>query len=339
MNTVKMKLLPILLLIPLFTFSQTDKYFEKGQELQLAENWNEAIVRYEIALNHNPNYEDALFNHAICAMHLNKMTVVKKDLNNILSINPNNMEAIEWRGGIALNEKRWQDAISDFSTVLKEEEVFEARLNRANAYLENNQLDLAYADLASCRNQQPYHGGVNAALGDYHLKKENLPEARKAYNKSLESNPENAIVLNNCGIIATKEKDFDSAIDYLKNASDIEPRSDIFAHLAMAYIEKGDMVNAAQYTSLAIAKDFKESRAHFALGMLNFKKGIFDEAVEDFNTAVDNDPNFTEAILMRGKANIELALTLAAKSDLEKVISLEPENIEAKRLLKNLSEK
>lgn len=336
MNTAKMKLLPIFLLLPFFAFSQSDKYFKSGQELQLAENWNEAIVHYQIALEQNPNHEDALFNHAICAKQLNKMTVVKKDINNILSINPNNINAIEWRGAIALDEERWGDAINDFTTVLKEEEIFEVRLNRAIAYLENNQPELCYGDLVSCRNQQEHHAGVHAIFGDYHLKKENLPEAMSAYQKSLKTFSENPIVLNNCGIIATKEDNFKEAIDYFTRASELEPRSDIFAHLALAYIENNDLINATQYGTLAITKDLNESRGHFALGMVKFKKRIFDEAIEYFDDAVNADVDFKDAYLMRAKSNIELSLTRVAKPDLLKVISLDPENAEAQRLLKNL---
>ncbi len=336
MNTLKMKLLPIFLLIPLFAFSQSDKYFKSGQELQLAENWNEAIVHYQIALEQNPNHEDALFNHAICAKHLNKMTVVKKDINNLLSINPNNIEAIEWRGAIALKEERWQDAINDFTTVLKKEEIFEVRLNRAIAYLENNQSELCYGDLVSCRNQQGFHAGVHAIFGDYHLKKDNLSEAKTAYKKSLDAFSENSIVLNNCGIVATKEGNFKEAIDYFTQASELEPRSDIFAHLALAYVEDNDLVNATQFATLAITKDINESRGHFALGMVKFKKEIFDEAIEYFDDAVNAAADFKDAYLMRAKSNIELSLTRVAKPDLLKVISFDPENEEAQRLLKNL---
>ncbi len=336
MNTVKMKLLPLLLLIPFFVFSQSEKYFKSGQELQLAENWNEAIVHYQIALEQNPNHEDALFNHAICAKQLNKMTIVKKDINNILSINPNNVEAIEWRGAIALNEERWQDAINDFTTVLKKEEIFEVRLNRAIAYMENNQPELCYGDLVSCRNQQSYHAGVHAIFGDYHLKKENLAEAKNAYKKSLDAFSENPIVLNNCGIIATKEGDFKAAIKYFTKASELEPRSDIFAHLALAYVEDDDFNNATQFATLAITKDLNESRGHFTLGMVKFKNEIFDEAIEYFDDAVNADVDFKDAYLMRAKSNLELSLTRVAKPDLLKVISLDPENEEAQRLLKNL---
>jgi len=335
MNTIKMKLLPIFLLIPLFAFSQSDKFFKSGQELQLGENWNEAIVHYQIVLDQNPNHEDALFNHAICAMHLKKMTVVKRDVNNLLSINPNNMDAIEWRGGIAFSEERWQDAINDFTTVLKKEEIFEVRLNRATAYLENNQPDLCYVDLVSCRNQQEYHAGVHAVFGDYHLKKENLSEAMKAYKKSLDTFSDNPIVLNNCGIIAAKQGDYNAAIDYFKSASELEPQSDIFAHLAMAYIENNDLANAAQYATLAITKDLNESRAHFALGMVKFKQRNFDDAIEYFDDAVNADAEYKDAYLMRGKANLELSLTRVAKIDFLKVISLDPGNEEAQRLLKN----
>jgi len=339
MNTIKMKLLPILLLIPLFTFSQSDKFFKSGQELQLAENWNEAMVHYQIVLDQNPNHEDALYNHAICAMHLKKMAVVKRDINNLLSIDPNNMDAIGWRGGIAFNEERWQDAINDFSTVLKEEEIFEIRLNRATAYLENNQPELCYGDLVSCRNQQEYHADVHAVFGDYHMKKKNLTEAKKAYKKSLDTFSDNPIVLNNCGIIAAKEGDFNAAIDYFKSASELEPQSDIFAHLAMAYFENNEIANAAQYATLAITKDPNESRGHFTLGMVNFQKEKFVDAFEDFDAAIEMDTNFKDAYLMRAKANIELSLTRTVKDDLLKVLSFEPENKEAQRLLEKYGDR
>jgi len=337
MNTIKMKLLPILLLLPYLVFSQNE-YFEKGKEKHSQQNWNEAMAYYEVALDHDPTHEKALFNHALCAKELNKMTVVKRDINKILSINPNNLEAIDWKGCIAMIEGRWQDAIYEFTTVLKNEDAFEVRLNRAISYLENNQLDLCYEDLALCKKRQNNDDRVNATFGDYHLKKENLTEAFTAYKKSLDANPDNAMVLNNCGILSINKQDFDAAIKYFERAIELEPRSDIFSHLAMAFIEKENLSSAAKYAHLALAKDLKESRAHFALGMINFKNGIYEEAVEDFDMAIEFEPNYNEALLMRAKASIELDMTLAAKHDLKKLLSLESNNKEANRLLKNLKD-
>ena len=157
----------------------------------------------------------------------------------------------------------------------------------------------------------------------------------KAYKKSLESFYDNPIVLNNCGIITSKEKDYEAAINYFKSASELEPRSDIYAHLSMAYLESNDIANASQYANLAVNKAPNESRAHFALGMINFKKENFDDALEDFATALENDPNFQEAYLMRAKVNIKLSLTRTVEDDLLKVLSFEPENKEARRLLES----
>lgn len=327
-----MKLLSLLLFLPFILIGQPDQLFEEGKRLHASGNYADAIEYYKMAMVDEPSNEAAIFNHALCALELNKMKTVENDIEQLLVINPNNLEVREWRGNIRMKNEDWSSAIQDFTVVLQKEEIYEVRLNRAVSYLETNQTDLAITDLNVLENIAPNSARLNAVFGDYFLKTGNINKALTKYQEALVAEPNNPIVLNNCGLIHTKREDYKAAISFFEEAFQIASDPQIHANLIMAFLKNDNLEDAATSAKSFMLTNHNEPLAYYAQGMVHFEKEQFSLAIEELTQAIDLDANFVDALLVRGKSCLKLELTTAAMEDFEKILRLEPQHAEAKML-------
>lgn len=63
------------------------------------------------------------------------------------------------------------------------------------------------------------------------------------------------------------------------------------------------------------------------------EKGVLDEAIENFNTAIKADPDFADAYSNLGLAYKMKGLLNEARQEFEKALQLSPEHNDAKREL------
>ncbi len=76
--------------------------------------------------------------------------------------------------------------------------------------------------------------------------------------------------------------------------------------------------------------DTDNSQAYFYRGLvLSEKLGSHSEGIEDLTTAIELNPDYTEAYFKRGNAYYQLGDKQAAISDYNQVISLQPNSIDA----------
>ena len=77
---------------------------------------------------------------------------------------------------------------------------------------------------------------------------------------------------------------------------------------------------------LAIAQTADD---YFDKGAIKFKQGDFKGAIQDYNKAIELDPNFVEAYYNRGVVKHELGDSKSAIQDFNKAIKLKPNLAEA----------
>jgi len=109
------------------------------------------------------------------------------------------------------------------------------------------QLELAYA-------YAPDSTEINLALGNLWLQQRNLPRAEAHYHAVLRIDPRHKAALNNLGVVALEERDWDVATAYFTNALQIAP-DEATTHflLAKARLGSGDYRNAAVEVERAIS--------------------------------------------------------------------------------------
>jgi tetratricopeptide (TPR) repeat protein len=155
----------------------------------------------------------------------------------------------------------------------------------------------------------------------------NYAGASEAYNEALAEGPNKKTkfeIYLRLGECELKRKQYSSAIEYLKTASDLYPKdNDTHIKLARAY-EESDLKGFAENEYLNVLKRRKKSfDASFGLAMLYFDEGFYTKAMDNFNRALalnaSQDVYRKSASCARKLNDIDLAVSM-----LKQVIALGP---------------
>jgi protein O-mannosyl-transferase len=129
-------------------------------------------------------------------------------------------------------------------------------------------------------------------LGTVYWHLGNVRAAEREWNEALPFNPQNAIVLNNLGLICAQEKRYNDAIEYFLRAMRLKPNyTDPHLNLGSAYTEIGRTEAAELQLRAAVALSPLNTRARNELGKLYLGAGRLAEAEEQFRRSVESEPN------------------------------------------------
>jgi Tfp pilus assembly protein PilF len=129
-------------------------------------------------------------------------------------------------------------------------------------------------------------------LGAVYWRTGNAKAAEREWNEALRVNPQNAIVLNNVGLLCAKEKRYDNAVSYLRRAMQLKPNyTDPHLNLGSVYAELGEDEAAELQLRAAVALSPLNTRARNELGKLYLDAGRLGEAEEQFWRSDQSEPN------------------------------------------------
>ncbi len=192
------------------------------------------------------------------------VSVSQLERNPSLNIILNKMEEklIEKAPGISLfekgnelfNEKKFEEAIANYQEFLEENpEIYEVHFSLGNCYKEMGDIEQALKEFqlvlekAIEENEKDLKikAKTLAAIGECHLKKEDLNSAQNYFKKSLELDPRDEILAYNVGEIYFAHQKLDEAIEYYEFATQIKPDwSDSYYKLGLVFLNKTDYEKA-----------------------------------------------------------------------------------------------
>lgn len=136
-----------------------------------------------------------------------------------------------------------------------------------------------------------------------------LNEAKTAYLKLLEENPQNVEALHYLGILYAEEGDFKNAEHSLHKALTLNPDDlSIQLHLANIYKAKKQYDQAIQILQKVVHINPKFAAAYNNLGTIYDADMQWDAAIQSYYTAIDIQPNYADAYY-----NLGLALNKAKR--------------------------
>ncbi len=156
-----------------------------------------------------------------------------------------------------MSEYQYEEALGAINEVLYYlPENVDLIYARALVAAELRRLDIAEPDLRAIIASQPDHANALNALG-YTLadQTERFDEARELIEKALKLRPNDAHILDSMGWIAYKQKDYDTAIEYLEKAFAASEEVEIATHLAEVLWETGDQERATEIWLAWAAKE------------------------------------------------------------------------------------
>ncbi|MEP6790486.1 MAG: tetratricopeptide repeat protein, partial [Ramlibacter sp.] len=131
--------------------------FNLGLGLQNADRLDEALARYEAALEIKPDYPEALMHRAIVLQRMRKLPQdCVASLDHALALRPGYFEALNARANILAQLEQYADSLANYDAALKIKPDFHAaHLNRGHALRELGRLDEA----AAAYRDALHHGG------------------------------------------------------------------------------------------------------------------------------------------------------------------------------------
>ena len=237
----------------------------------------------------------------------------------------------------------------------------EARRTRGFFHLVNERFAEARADLKVALEENPDEGSLYEALGMAYLMEEKLDEAEKAFDKAIEIDPQAPTALLQRARVLALRGERPEALADLDKALELKPDEAIplilrarilqqanqtdkaLADLEQVLLKQPNHPAALELRGLIAAdnrdyaaaiRDFRRLRdrnennamVHGQLGMLHLAAKQPRAAIREFTRAIEIDPGQFGSWRGRSDAEISIGQHKKAKDDLEKALSINPED-------------
>jgi tetratricopeptide (TPR) repeat protein len=129
------------------------------------------------------------------------------------------------------------------------------------------------------------------------------------------------------GMVYKFDKNYLSAIDYLKKAADLDKKNvNALLELGNIYLISEDFPNAKEYYNRALKLDPNYPEVFFALGQMDSKDGNFAGAVENYEKAASIAPDSLKYYYQLGLAYSGMKDMPNTEKSFRKVLQLDPNN-------------
>lgn len=223
-------------------------------------------------------------------------------------------------------------AIDDYSQVIQIKSDFATAFNnRGNSYSYLGENTLAINDYTKAIEIQPVYPEAFSNRGITYKDIGNYDLAFSDFEKAIQIKPDYAEAYNNRGNTYSKIRQFDQAINEFTKAIEIKPDFlDAYCNRGSVYAQIGDNKKALNDFNYIIRSiDSKDAITYYSRGLLYYTTGQYNHALEDFTTAIQLNPNLSEAFNNRGAVYSALKQYNLAMQDYEKAIQINPDNVEA----------
>ena len=185
---------------------------------------------------------------------------------------------------------RIPEAIHQLEIVVKNDpDNADDRVRLALLYSETGQSKKALGVLEPLRssNDPDVLNAFGVALAD----EGKVEEASAAFQRVLQSDPNNAPALQNLGIVALRKQDARSAQSYLSRALELNQRLPLALNtMGVVYAQSGDFATAVDYWNRAVAVDPRQYDALFNIGLVETRAGHRAEARKALQQFVTTAP-------------------------------------------------
>jgi len=233
-------------------------------------------------------------------------TKAKISLDDLLKEDKTSKEAHYYRGNYYLYVKGDSDrAATEFQSALKLDDSFVlAHYDLGAAYQNQGLADQAIKEYEKATLLNPSFPEGNSNLGGYYFRMQKYDQAVKHFRQAIEAYPNFIQAHSNLGAALNKLNRSEEAIPHLKKAIQLDPEFGVaYFNLGNVYINQGNLDEARKAYDLAISKGINFLSLHW---------------------------NLYDAYTRQGKR-------LKAKRELEIILQIEPENLEAKKKMEGFS--
>jgi tetratricopeptide (TPR) repeat protein len=255
--------------------------------------------------------------------------------NDVLQKKPQSIEGHILLANIRVAQKQWDEAKEELQRSIDlDPDRIETQLSLARYYDQRAKAEpaqapdlLAQAEAVFRRliEKNPSASGVRLAFGDFLFAHQRDADAEQQLLKAFEADPKDKLVLVALRRYYESQQRYDEAEKYLAKLVELDPdKSAGRAQIIDLHARTGRLYQAVtEYQQLI--KDFpKYLRGYARLAELLLELGDMNGATKQVEAALKQNPQDTDALLMRGRLNTLNGRYRDAVSDLDQVMRLEP---------------
>jgi tetratricopeptide (TPR) repeat protein len=284
-------------------------------EEQAQQNYNDGIIAlnkdegqlaadlFSKSIALKPDFEKAYYNRCVAYTSVRNYPSALSDINKVLSISPNNMEArfakamVFFGQGQKDSTNRWLDNCLGIG---KHAEAFYYKGIMSYQAGDYNEAIKEYSGAIEVKPDYAYayndRASAKRAIND-------LKGAIIDYEKALSLNPSFVFVYNNLGSVYRVSKNYDKAIEYYTKAMTAKPDYLIaLNNRGAAKLESGKLDDAKKDFEDVLKKDPKNSQAFNNLASVALKQKDYKKAKDMAGKAIELNTNNGAAYFNRGIA-------------------------------------
>lgn len=310
--------------------ANSTELYKQANTLYELQRYQDALARYEKAVNIRPEYAQAWNGQAKTLYELKEYKEALAAYDKAIQLEPDYLPA--WSGrGFTLNKlQRYQEAIASFDKALQLEnqdpEVWNAKGEALTKLNEYDQALKSY-DKAIEFNKEYYEAWYNKALLLQNLKR--YDEAMTAYDKVLELKQDYERAWYNRGNVLVNLQRYQDAIAAYDKAVQYKPT------FYQAWLSKGNvLINLQRYPEAiesfeqVIKYNRKNYQAWYGRGWSLHQIKRYEEAVTSYNQAIELNRKNYQVWYNRGNSLYNLNKYQEAISSYNKSVNYEPKHYE-----------
>lgn len=196
------------------------------------------------------------------------------------------------------------------------------------------------SDVAALASEKPDSATDYFLRASAYLAQNKVEEALADLNAGLTLDPKNTWALNKRAWVYASKREFPEAERDVSALETADPGS-LLALATRGYLaeEKADYASAIEFYSKLLQRDPKNQFALTRRGLLLSASGKKTDAIEDLAAVVTTHPTDASAFLSRAEAELNVNDLDAAKQDIQKALALQPGNPAAMVAVGKLAEK
>jgi arylsulfatase A-like enzyme/Tfp pilus assembly protein PilF len=236
-------------------------------------------------------------------------------------------EAIQ-KAGELNNDDQYQESATVLEEILQKDPANpQARLLLASNYVELKRPEEATTLLESLLDEDPKNVRALVTLANIYQDHGKPDEAIRLCKSVLEVDDRNTQALAMLGQAYMEMKQFEEALPWLEKAVEIQPKmTQNQLNRAVCLIGLKRFEEGSEALQAIIAENPKFPMAYFHLGLLYEERGMFSEAVREYEKEIANYSNSFQARFNLGRLELRMGDHNAYMEQMRKVVSIAPKN-------------
>lgn len=280
-----------------------------------------------------PDDPNALFALSHLAVRAGVLDQAEQAIKRVVELQPDRMEAQVQEARVLTMRGKSTEALNLLEKAVKKHpEDTDLRISYARLLLDAKHLDKAYEQFKLVDKASPDQPEILLAMGVVAIELQRLDEAEKHFqrlnslNRGYES--ESSYYL---GRIAEDfRKNTNQAIKWYKKVEPGEQYLESQIRIALLLAREGDIAQArGQLAAVTPRSPAERMRIFLADGQILREAGRTEEAIGVFTSGLQDLPDNTDLLYARAMAEDKLGNLPGMEADLRKILSREPDNVDA----------